>query len=783
MAALLLLAGFAPLGIGDTAASSDGTGEVGHHRLIVGFETSKPSVQPGETFHGHRVLFSAPSGPFIAIHASDPWEVIQELGTLDEVAYVEPDHRVRAARSPDDPRWSEQWGPRQVDAPKAWTLDTGGTQRAICVADTGVRYTHEDLRGPRWKGGYDFVNDDEDPWDDQGHGTHVTGTAAAGLDNGVGIAGTANVPFYHMKVLDEAGIGWHSWIAAGIRECADQGPVVISLSLGGTSASQTMKDAVEYAYADGDLLVAAAHNDGPCTDCIRYPAKYPEVIAVTCTTSSESLCSFSSTGPEAELAAPGDGILSTAYATDGSYTKMWGTSMSTPHVAGAAALLWNRVPCLSSHEVRDLLQANAEDLGPEGRDNDFGYGELDMDDAFPLTPVRDIEGRPAGEDAVELSWSPPENPGCSPPDAYRIYRGHTGDPLQLIAEVPGSQQAFTDAGDHLLLPKAYRYTVRSVNDGGFGPFGTVICQASEPWSTAHPAPASLCRQEDRVNHADVSVRVFTDTRRGETVAVSASGNATGNAAISATSHARCSASSLPFVSLRGGCPALSATGDADGALAASGTGNATGTVPLSATGGCRTSADAAFSPCLAANATGDTEGHWLGASGTGNATCASGNACLAASGTGHARGPIAASATGPATCSQDPVTAIGVEAGCTGASGTGPATGSVALAGAGPAEGRSLAASGTAPATATTLAISGTDSAHGSVAGVSGTGNASGLVAVSGTGHADGPIAVSGCQHGQAQGTQALCSGGTVDGAADTFLADVETLLEAALPD
>jgi subtilisin family serine protease len=241
----------------------------------------------------------------------------------------------------------------------------------VAVVDTGVDYNHEDLYGRVIKG-YDFVNSDSDPMDDQGHGTHCAGIIGATLNNGVGIAGLAQVSIMAVKVLDYQGSGYYSWIANGIKYAVDNGADVISMSLGGPSDSTTMKDACDYAWSKGVLVVAAAGNDygGP----VSYPAKYDSVMAVSAIDSSNLLASYSNVGPEIEVCAPGSSVLS-CYPGD-QYKSMSGTSMACPHVAGVAGLVFSENQYLSNNDVRNILCDTATDLGSSGFDTSYGYGKV-----------------------------------------------------------------------------------------------------------------------------------------------------------------------------------------------------------------------------------------------------------------------------------------------------------------------------------------------------------------------------------------------------------------------
>jgi serine protease len=348
--------------------------------FVVGFLAAPPALDKGDTFLGASVERVDRTLRFVRVATSDSPRFVALARADSRVRYVEPDPEVQLINFiPNDPRFDEQYGPQHVRAPEAWDTTLGDLDARVCILDTGVRYTHEDITGVRWLGGTDLYNGDSDPMDDNGHGTHVTGIAAASINNAKGIAGIANVGIHGVKVLSSGGTAPFSTVASGIRWCADNGGprVVINLSLGGETGTTTLRDAVVYAHGAGALLAAAAGNGGPCSNCVEYPAKYSEVIAVTCTTSSDTQCSYSSDGPESDLAAPGDSIRSLYHTNNTAYVFGSGTSMSTPHVAGVAALLWSHTTGLTNVVLRDLLQTNARDLGAAGWDQLYGFGLVD----------------------------------------------------------------------------------------------------------------------------------------------------------------------------------------------------------------------------------------------------------------------------------------------------------------------------------------------------------------------------------------------------------------------
>ena len=282
---------------------------------------------------------------------------------------------------PNDPRYPEQYGPVRIKGPQAWDFSKGDPSVVISVIDTGVFCGHEDLSG-KCVPGFDFVNNDADPNDDHGHGTHVAGIAAAVTDNGIGVAGMCwFCAVQPVKVLNSGGSGTWEAVALGIVFAADNGGDVINMSLGGSGFSQVVQDAVVYAEGRGVMIFAAAGNTGGTP--ILYPARYPEVIAVAATDSLDNRASFSSYGPEVELAAPGVANLSSvptyicSLCDPSGYRSLSGTSMATPHAAGVGALLLSFRPELTNIQAREVLQLTAVDKGNAGRDEFYGFGLVD----------------------------------------------------------------------------------------------------------------------------------------------------------------------------------------------------------------------------------------------------------------------------------------------------------------------------------------------------------------------------------------------------------------------
>jgi thermitase len=274
---------------------------------------------------------------------------------------------------PNDPMLGNQWGLISTRFRGAWSDANGGTAK-VAIVDSGVNSKHPDIG--RIIAQRDFVEGDSVADDDNGHGTHVTGIAGALTDNGKGVAGGCfECELLIAKVMGPIGFTTDSRIVEGINWSVNQGAEVVNLSLGGSGDSSVLRTAVNRAYSQGAVMVAAAGNEG--TNVPQYPAAYSKVIAVSATTTDGRLASFSNRGDWVDLAAPGTDILSTS--KSGGYHRMSGTSMSAPLVSGLAGLLASRG--MSGDSIRQRMLASAKDLGPAGDDPRFGHGRIDADNA------------------------------------------------------------------------------------------------------------------------------------------------------------------------------------------------------------------------------------------------------------------------------------------------------------------------------------------------------------------------------------------------------------------
>jgi Zn-dependent metalloprotease/subtilisin family serine protease len=244
----------------------------------------------------------------------------------------------------------------------------------IAVVDTGVNYNLDDFAGKVLTNlDHDFVNNDDDAMDDEGHGTHVAGIIGATSGNNISITGINQIEkILPVKVLDSEGSGSSENVALGIRYAADKGAKVINLSLGGGDDSSVIEDALKYAVSKGATIVAAAGNDG--ADKLSYPARSEYVISVGATNNLDEITDYSNRGTGLDVVAPGDRIPSLY--PDGQVYYLDGTSMATPHVAAVAGLLYSIKPSIKFTEVLEVLQETSDDLGDAGYDHVYGWGRL-----------------------------------------------------------------------------------------------------------------------------------------------------------------------------------------------------------------------------------------------------------------------------------------------------------------------------------------------------------------------------------------------------------------------
>ncbi|MCD4813712.1 S8 family serine peptidase [bacterium] len=342
---------------------------------------------------------------------ADPNTLQQVLKTLQQsslVEYIEPNYRRIATapltNGPNDAFYQNgsQWWLEAVAADRAFAegLIPSGNTIIIAIVDSGIRLDHQDLSA-QLVTGRDYVNLNGNANDDEGHGTHVAGIIGATTHNTIGIAGTAcdgSIQLMPIKALDSDGVGFDSDIAGGIIWAVDHGARVLNLSFGSDAMGKTLQDAVDYAYQQGCVVVASAGNFAQEGNPIFYPAAYPSVIAVAATTSTGAWADYSEYHDYVDIAAPGGHdsgnnatmLLSTYFMADDSYAYSYGTSMASPVVAGAAALLLIQNSDLAPDEVKNRLCMTATKTGslvndPDGWNRQLGWGQVNVYQALRNT--------------------------------------------------------------------------------------------------------------------------------------------------------------------------------------------------------------------------------------------------------------------------------------------------------------------------------------------------------------------------------------------------------------
>jgi subtilisin family serine protease len=342
-------------------------------------------------------------------------EVVYAMRQNPDIEYAEPNYIAHIAVVPNDTFFPYQYAlqntgqevgisgsPRgkagaDIKATAAWDETKGTADDIIAIIDSGVDFDHPEIKNKVVSRGRDYVNNDFDATDDLGHGTFVAGIAAADTNNSQGIAGVAwNAKILPLKVMDKNGQGDYSWLTEALIYAADNGADVINLSLGGSDTSESLRQALKYAHDKGLVIAAAAGNEG---SSVLYPAAYDEFcLAVAATDYNDTRMSWSNFGPEVDVAAPGERIVGPVptwyWASQGDpgsepYAFGFGTSASTPHVAGLAALIKGLKPWLTADQIMDVIRYTADDVNSaeyKGKDEFIGYGRINMEKA--LVPIK-----------------------------------------------------------------------------------------------------------------------------------------------------------------------------------------------------------------------------------------------------------------------------------------------------------------------------------------------------------------------------------------------------------
>jgi len=431
----------------------------------------KNSDQDSELFKWYKITLDEPQEIIKEKDETKNQKVkraVSQYQNNPDIEAAEPNYIMHAFLVPNDPYYSstgswgqtypDMWGMQKINAAAAWDQTTGSNSVVVAVVDTGVDRNHPDLAANMWTNpgeipnngidddgngyiddyyGWDFVNNDNDPMDDYGHGTHCAGTIGAVGNNGIGVVGVNwNVKIMALKFLDASGGGTDEAGIKALQYAADMGARVSSNSWGG-GGSVAMEDAVKYEHDRGMVIVAAAGNAN--SDALGFcPAYADYAIAVAASNHNDAKACFSNWGEKIDVAAPGGdssscgGIDDHILSTRASINKMCGnslsdyyciargTSMATPHVSGLAALLLAKNPALTNEEIRQILRMGADDLGTVGKDSSFGYGRINA----------------AG--SMALANTKPLAPIITSPKSRTMANGLN---IQILGSVPGSNFA------------------------------------------------------------------------------------------------------------------------------------------------------------------------------------------------------------------------------------------------------------------------------------------------------------------------------------------------------
>jgi subtilisin family serine protease len=447
-----------------------------------------------------------------------------------DVVYAEPNRPVHAFT--DDPGWGEQWALENVgqallvgvppgladadiDAPEAWALGTMGAGQTVAVVDTGVNAAHPDLIGQiaSSPAGVDYVVNDGNPDDENGHGSHVAGIIAAKQDH-VGISGVApDAKLLPLRVLDPTGSGWDADVASAFVYAGQKGVAVVNASLGAPTESPTETDAIR--THPNTLYVVAAGNDGTENDEFpTWPCNTPEpnVICVGATDSNDNPATFSNYGATSvDLFAPGVAVLSAWKAPENNWWYDDGTSMATPHVAGTLALMRAAAPALTAPQLRQALLASVDDLpqlhglaATGGRLNAAAAVQKAKDLERQLHPTTDTDG----DGVIDSRDNCPSvaNPGQTDADADGI--GDACDPTPLPPPPPPAPPVPAPAPPPAApLPAAVPPPVSAPVLGRLSPGSTTIVRLCHTGArTCHPTPLTITLRVDRATAVTAQVQ-------------------------------------------------------------------------------------------------------------------------------------------------------------------------------------------------------------------------------------------------------------------------------------
>jgi serine protease len=358
-------------------------------RILVGFPEGDQldAVLDGQHLGAVRMWSTIHSAAFAVPEGRSALDMVRALRATGRYKWVEPDLLRTASATATDPYYHYQWHFNAINLEAAWDYSTGDGA-TVAVIDTGLGRGGIDTPAHISSLGYDWVGDDTDPADENGHGTHVAGTIAQATNNGAGVAGIAyDATILPLRVLNSSGSGSTSDVISAILYAAEHGADVINMSLGSSTASSAERDACNTAVAAGLVIFAAAGNGGG--GAIDYPGAYDSVVAVGATDYLDNRAPYSDVGSALDLVAPGgdtrvdlngdgynDGVLQETFSgSTWAYYFYQGTSMATPHASGVAALLV--AAGATGAEARELMETTAVDLGAAGVDTTYGHGLID----------------------------------------------------------------------------------------------------------------------------------------------------------------------------------------------------------------------------------------------------------------------------------------------------------------------------------------------------------------------------------------------------------------------
>ncbi len=385
--------------------------------------------------------------------------VLNALKKNPNFEFAEVDEAVAPDFIPNDPGYGSQWHLPKIAAPAAWDYTAGNSGVVIAILDSGIHAGHPDLTG-KIVPGWNFYDNNSDTSDVYGHGTKVAGAAVAAGNNSVGIAGVAwGASLMPIRVTDTAGYGYTSAITQGLTYAADRGVRVANISFS-VSTSSAVASAAQYFQSRGGVVTISAGNSGT----FNSAADNPYVLTVSATSSTDTLTSWSNTGNNVDLSAPGAGIYTTI--SGGGYSSASGTSFSAPIVAGVAALVIAANPALSGSQAQDIVKTGTDDLGTSGWDPQYGTGRVNAAKAVTLALAATTKSEPVVEPDVTAPTvtisSPASGAVLSGTVTVKVSGSDDREVVQLHLLINGVL-----AGESSGSSASFSWNTTTVNDGSY----------------------------------------------------------------------------------------------------------------------------------------------------------------------------------------------------------------------------------------------------------------------------------------------------------------------------